>query len=273
MAPRLLIPLFVLAAIFAAPKMCAQTPRVVQEDPWCEHDRDSGGTNGERHCEVREIVMPAKERAIEIDGGMNGGMTVLGWDRDEIRIRAKVVASARTESAARELAEKVAIRTTGQRIRAEGPKPARRSWFSVSYEVMVPHESDLSLETHNGGLRIADVSGHIRFSALNGGVQLSGLSGDVSGSTTNGALDVELVGSAWDGHGMDVRTTNGAVRLVVPDGYSAQLETGTVNGVIDVDFPVTVQGRIGKRVEAQLGDGGPTIRAQTTNGRVEVSKG
>jgi hypothetical protein len=59
----------------------------------------------------------------------------------------------------------------------------------------------------------------------------------------------------------------------IPANYSARLETGTVNGGFDIDFPITLQGRIDRRrIATQLGAGGPTIRAVTTNGGVRVRK-
>jgi hypothetical protein len=68
-------------------------------------------------------------------------------------------------------------------------------------------------------------------------------------------------------------TSNGGVHLLIPSSYSAQLETGTTNGGIDIDFPVTVRGRIGRRITTELGRGGPLIRAITTNGGVDVRRG
>jgi hypothetical protein len=61
--------------------------------------------------------------------------------------------------------------------------------------------------------------------------------------------------------------------LRVSRGYSAHLETGTVNGGVDIDFPVMVQGKIGRRITTDLGKGGPTIRVITTNGGVDVRRG
>jgi DUF4097 and DUF4098 domain-containing protein YvlB len=139
--------------------------------------------------------------------------------------------------------------------------------------VRVPHGTDLDIETFNGGIGVTDVNGRIRFQALNGGVHLAGIGGDVQGRTTNGGLRIELDGRSWDGEGLDVQTTNGGVTLQVPENYSARLETGTVNGGIQLDFPVTVQGRIGRRLTTTLGEGGPTIRAVTTNGGVKVVRG
>ena len=86
------------------------------------------------------------------------------------------------------------------------------------------------------------MNGRVDFTALNGGVNLKRVGGYVRGGTTNGGLNIELSGERWDGEALDVSTTNGGVNLSIPENYSARLETGTVNGRVNVDFPVTVQG-------------------------------
>ena len=60
--------------------------------------------------------------------------------------------------------------------------------------------------------------------------------------------------------------------MAVPENYSAHLEAGTVNGDLSIDFPVTVQGRITRELEVNLGAGGPTVRAMTTNGGVKIKR-
>jgi DUF4097 and DUF4098 domain-containing protein YvlB len=94
----------------------------------------------------------------------------------------------------------------------------------------------------------------------------------VRGGTTNGGLVVELDGPQWDGETLDVKTTNGGIVMSLPENYSAHLETGTVNGHLSVDFPVTVQGRITRELAVNLGSGGPTVRAMTTNGGVKIRR-
>ena len=81
---------------------------------------------------------------------------------------------------------------------------------------------------------------------------------------------MDVTGDHWDGTGLDVETRNGGIRLNLPKGFSAQLEAGTTHGGISVDFPVTVQGRIGSRLATTIGSGGPTLRAITTNGGVTI---
>jgi DUF4097 and DUF4098 domain-containing protein YvlB len=112
----------------------------------------------------------------------------------------------------------------------------------------------------------------VQFEATNGGVSLKQLAGSVEGHTTNGGLHLELASDHWDGDRCDVSTTNGGVTIRVPSGYSAHLETGTVNGGVSVDFPVTVQGEINRHLAVDLGSGGKLVRATTTNGGVRVER-
>lgn len=237
---------------------------------WCEEqwgDRDQ-----DRYCLALDGSF-ADPGELSIDGGLNGGVEVVGWERDQVEVRAKVWARARSVERAEEIARAVEVAMERGRLRADGPDTGRRESWGVSWEVRVPRSTDLDLETHNGGIAVTDVAGRIRFEALNGGVRLVDVGGDVVGRTTNGGLHVELDGATWSGRGLDVETTNGGITVLVPDDYSARLETGTVNGGIDIDFPVRVQGRIGRRLTTTLGDGGPTVRAVTTNGGVKIGRG
>jgi hypothetical protein len=222
------------------------------------------------NCEIREQTLALSGGAIGIDGRQNGGISVKGWDQNQILVRARVQTGAPTASDAQALGQQVRIETSGAKIYASGPESRRDYHWDVSYEVFVPRRADLSLETHNGGIAIADVNGRIDFTAVNGGVVLKRVGGAVRGATTNGGLVIELSGDRWDGESMDVSTTNGGVIIGVPENYSARVETGTVNGSVNTDFPV--QGRITKQLALNLGSGGATVRAMTTNGGVNLKK-
>ncbi len=224
------------------------------------------------HCEVREQTIAATGGVLSVDGRQNGGVSVKGWNQNQILVRARVQTGATNAGEAEELAKQITIETGGGKIFASGPDNRRDYNWDVSYEVFVPRRSDLSLETHNGGIALAGVNGRIEFNALNGGVVLKQVGGNVHGTTTNGGVVVELAGDRWDGETLDVRTTNGGIVMSVPENYSAHLETGTVNGSLSIDFPVTVQGRITREIAVNLGSGGPTVRAMTTNGGVRIRR-
>jgi DUF4097 and DUF4098 domain-containing protein YvlB len=236
-----------------------------REDSWY-NDRLVG------NCEIREQTLALSGGAIAIDGRQNGGVSVKGWDQNQVLVRARVQTGAPNAGEAQELARQIRIETSGSKIFASGPENRKDYNWNVSYEVFVPRRADLSLETHNGGIAIADVNGRIDFTALNGGVVLKRVGGTVRGSTTNGGLVIELTGDRWDGDSLDVSTTNGGIILSVPENYSANLQTGTVNGSVNVDFPVTVQGRINKQIALNLGSGGAMVKAMTTNGGVHLKR-
>ena len=224
------------------------------------------------NCEIREQTLAPSGDTIAIDGRQNGGVSVKGWDQNQVLVRARVQTGAPTGAEAEALAKQIRIETSGAKIFASGPESRKDYQWDVNYEVFVPRRADLSIETKNGGIAIAEVNGRIDLSALNGGVVLKRVGGAVRGSTTNGGLVIELSGDRWDGETLDVSTTNGGVIMSVPENYSAHLETGTVNGSLNVDFPVTVQGRLTKQIALDLGSGGATVKAMTTNGGVHLKR-
>ena len=164
---------------------------------------------------------------------------------------------------------------TGAVVKAESS--SEENW-SVSYEVLVPRNTNLNLTAHNGGISIKSVDGNLEFATTNGGVNLSDLSGAVKGRTTNGGVNVSLTGNTWRGSGLDVTTTNGGVNLHVPTGYAAQFETGTTNGGFKSDVAeLTVQTeddkggwQRSKRVVASMNGGGAPIKVVTTNGGIRI---
>jgi len=235
---------------------------------WCD---DGGWDSDERHCEVRELELSADRGTIAVDAGANGGISVEAWDGEGIQLEAKVAARADSYAEAADLAARIEIET-GDVIRATGPTSGRDNSWWVSFRLRVPRASNLDLEANNGGITIEGVMGDIEFETTNGGIGLENVGGDVRGETTNGGVKVELSGSAWEGSGLDVETTNGGVKLLVPDDYNARLETGTVNGGLEVDFPITVEGKVGRKLSVDLGSGGQTLRVMTTNGGVRVDR-
>lgn len=254
-------------ALPAAAHIAAQAP---PSDP-CVDDRDRDDSDSS-HCEVRTERLAAG--ALAVDAGRNGGIRVTGWDEGDTLVQAVVRARADTDDRARAIVDGVRIETAGGKVHAVGPDVGRHESWWVSYQVNTPRRTDLALNARNGGITIDGVSGDISFETTNGGVRLTDLSGWVRGQTRNGGLTVALVGDKWDGTGLDVETRNGGVNLSIPDGYSAELETRTVNGGFRTEIPLTIQGDLTRRhgISATLGSGGAHLRVRTTNGGVRIAR-
>jgi hypothetical protein len=246
------------------------------DDAWCRDARDAD------FCEVREETLRNLD-SVNIDARGNGGVSVLGWDRDDVHVRVRVAAYARNEDDARSLARDVRLTTSGGNIRVDGPRNndrgsrrgwRDREWWGASYQVQVPRTARVTVDATNGGIIVEDVRGAVDAQTTNGGLVFYNVSGDVRGRAVNGGVNVELTGDRWQGAGLDVRTTNGGVRLSMPSNYSAELEARAVNGGISVDFPITVQGLLNNRreIRATIGSGGPPIRVATTNGGVRIGR-
>jgi len=253
--------------------LLALAPAALAQEKTLNCDHHNWGDSRE-YCEIREVTLPVRGD-LNVDGAPNGGISVRGWDRNEILVRSQVGVWDRDPAEAKDIAAQIKVLTEGGRIHAEGPRET--SWhghggWSVTYEIFAPRNIDLTLRSTNGGIDLEDVHGRMDFATTNGGVTLKRVGGDVDGHTTNGGVRIELSGDHWDGERCAVETTNGGVTLLVPGSYSAHLEAETTHGGIDIAFPVTVHGHIGTHIETDLGSGGKPIRLSTTNGGVAVRR-
>jgi hypothetical protein len=279
--PRLTIASALLVCV-AAPSLRAQRHRegiafgdtAAWIDDCLDETRHSYYDNDdrERHCEVRTTTVRAGGGTISMDAGRNGSISIRGGDVETITVIAKIAATASTQGEADAIAKQVKINVTSTQIMSDGPDQTNhRNWY-VSFDVIVPRSAGVMARTQNGGVSLEGLTGRSEAHAVNGPVSIHNMSGEVIGRTQNGPVVADLQGTKWQGVGLDLQTTNGPVNLRIPDGYNAHLETGTVNGPMRFDFPVTVQGRINRRLSFDLGSGGPTIRAVTTNGPVVVRR-
>jgi hypothetical protein len=248
-------------------------PAAAQESSreWLDRCAERSGENGRvAHCEIREASFAAPAR-LRVSARPNGGVDLTGSSRSDVHVTARVQTWAENEEEARALARQIDLETGGDRVAADGPSrtPRGRGW-SVSFVIDTPSRIDLDLESVNGGLAVRGVAGDLVLHTTNGGIRMAQVAGTVRARSTNGGLDVQLAGDRWTGSGLELETTNGSIELSVPAAFAADLSARTVNGSIRSDFPITVQGRIGRSVEARIGGGGAPVRLATTNGAIEL---
>ena len=243
------------------------------DDPCADQrgDRDRGHV-----CEVRDSRLPMPVGALTVDAAPNGGIRVEAWDQADVLVRAVVTAYGDDDAEAKALLPQVRVTAAGATVSAEGPSRTegrRRSGWSVSFRIWAPqtdragaHRTQRRHLAHRHARRVALLHHQRRRHARTRSAAGS------SARTRNGGVNVRLGGTRWEGEGLDLETTNGGVSLTIPSGYSAELETGTVNGGFRSEVPLTVQGRIDREVRATLGSGGPRLKVTTTNGGVRITQ-
>jgi DUF4097 and DUF4098 domain-containing protein YvlB len=236
-------------------------------------DRTSYGNSSRvQLCELRHTVLPLTNGHLAVSS-RSGGITVLGEDRSDISLDAEVRVRANTQDEARSLLQAVKIHTSGT-IQDEGPDNlglSRREW-SVSYTLHVPRRLAANLHAENGGIHLSDLDGAITAETRNGGVDLTHLAGNVHATTVNGGVHVALAGEHWSGTGLVAHSTNGGVSVSCSDRYSAHLIAQTTNGRVRIGFPTSALANTGNRLDANLGQGGPTLDLETVNGGVHIDR-
>jgi hypothetical protein len=238
---------------------------------------DEGNTNNswfsghqERVCELRSTTVPVVDGQVSLSGE-NGGIEVIGEERRDTALEARVIVQDASREKAESIEREIKIVTTGT-IHAEGPRMfgwSHGSW-SVNYRLRVPRRVAAQLHTQNGGIELTNVDGVINADTTNGGLTLDDLGGDVHARTVNGGLQVKLDGTQWRGNGLFAKSTNGGISVKAPENYSAHLVAETVNGGIEVGFPITIQGKIRNHIDTNIGQGGATLQFETVNGGVSI---
>jgi DUF4097 and DUF4098 domain-containing protein YvlB len=222
---------------------------------------------------------------------VNGSVTVSTWKEDKVEIKAVKVAR-NDEKDLKDVEIRVEESAGAVSVKAIWPKFRLHFNVNVDFEIKVPEGVILDkvetvngginvtgrygravAETTNGSVTVEDASGELKASTTNGGIQVSRFEGKLQAETTNG--NIRLEGLTFK-DGIAAGTTNGSITLGIasPETLNANLLARTTNGHITVDFPVTLKNlsQSKHRVEAKIGQGGPEISLETTNGSIKITK-
>lgn len=141
----------------------------------------------------------------------------------------------------------------------------------VEFTVHVPRGVNFTGRSVNGAVQATDLTGDVEAHTVNGAITVV-TAGRVRAGTVNGAVDVTMGRADWTGS-LSFGTVNGALTVRLPDNVSADVRASTVNGDLHTDFPLTVQGRFGRRrIEGTIGGGGRTLELSTVNGNISLRR-
>ncbi|MBZ5630879.1 MAG: DUF4097 domain-containing protein [Acidobacteriia bacterium] len=145
----------------------------------------------------------------------------------------------------------------------------------VDFTVRLPRNLRFSATSVNGHVKAEDMGRAVKLITVNGGIDASS-SAWVAATSVNGSIKISMGSSDWDGK-LKIATVNGSVTLTMPTDFSAEVRFSSVNGSLNTDFPLTVEGRgfgFGpKRIHGTIGKGGRELEVSTVNGSLQINKG
>ena len=133
----------------------------------------------------------AFEKSVAVDGdaivdvsNLRGTVNVRGADVDKVTIRARITVDKRYSRTDPLKAGKVIgeikrsppIEADGNRVVVgELKKHSHRRYATVSYEILVPHESNVTVHSVSGDVRVSGISGEVNASSETGEVTVAAL--------------------------------------------------------------------------------------------------
>lgn len=212
---------------------------------------------------------------VELDN-INGAVHISAWDRNEVKVDA--VKYADTKERLDEAQIKIDSGKDSLSIRTKYPDhDLNFNWGShnnpagVEYTLTVPRTVRLDkINLINGSLDVTGVTGEVHASCINGKLEAHNLSGRAELSTINGHLDAKF--DRLSASAVNLNSVNGRVELTIPSDSKAEIEASTVSGGIENDFGLHVNHHrfVGHDLRGELGSGGPRIKLEDVNGRIEI---
>ena len=243
--------------------------------------------------------------------GRNGNVEISVWDQDEIKIIGKKrmriervntwlarliglkVPDIESDEDARAYLEQFKMDISGDadglEVKTLRPASAGHMRFTMSYEIVLPRESQVSVQMTNGRIEITgvtgsvgaettngrvicnEITGPVRARTTNGRIEFDGLTGGIDARTVNGRISGSLAALPSSGAKIKCRTTNGSIRVAVPREANFEFELKGRSSNLSDDFELTRTTADGpKRLEGVVGDGGPLISLRTINGSVQL---
>ena len=212
---------------------------------------------------------------VELDN-INGPVHISAWERNEVKVDAVKSADSkeRLDDARIEVdssAGRLSIRTKYRDHDLTFSWGSHHNPPSVEYTLTVPRTVRLDeIKLINGSLDVTGISGEVHASCINGRLDAHNLSGRAELSTINGHLDAKF--DQLSGSSVELKSVNGSVALTIPSDSKAEIEASTVSGGIDNDFGLHVNNHrfVGHDLRGELGNGGPRIKLEDVNGRIEI---
>lgn len=147
----------------------------------------------------------------------------------------------------------VQIRGTWRKWRIAGWFDQWRSARNLRFDVRVPRDIEVTLDTAGGPIHVSAVRGRVSLRTSGGAVEVDDIAGDLEARTSGGPIRVNQVSGT-----VGATTSGGAIRIAAIGGH---VRASTSGGPISID---AVRGDVLARTS------GGAIRVQHAGGRVDA---
>jgi DUF4097 and DUF4098 domain-containing protein YvlB len=201
--------------------------------------------SGDSPATIDKEFQVSRNQTLEVDIRTGGALTITGWDKDIVKVHAEL----RGRDAAACKVD-VSQQSGGVSLTSEFEGKERNRNADLKFEICVPEQFNLSLESMGGPFTIEGVAGRIEGKTMGGPLTLHKLKGKLELTTMGGP--VALTNSDVDGF---LKTMGGEVRF---EDVTGDVQATTMGGRI-----------IQKNVRRRSGEsGGP--RVDTRGGDIEI---
>ncbi len=210
-----------------------------------------------------------------------GDITIRTADVSEVRITAKQVIRASNEQEADEILAKLTLtmEQSGNDVTAEAKYEKRPggSWFgswppvNVSFEVTVPKNFNLNLNTSGGDIEVDRAGGPTQVSTSGGDITINSVAQLLSATTSGGNVYAAITGPLTEDTVLSTSGGDVVVRMKREIGF--RLDASTSGGDVDAaGLNITIErGGAGKqRLVGKVNDGGPLLKLRTSGGNIEI---
>jgi hypothetical protein len=224
------------------------------------HYQRTWPATGIRRIEIREV---------------SGSITVEAGTTDRVQMSAAVVARGRDPQKGKENDGYFTTEVSGDTLIIDTVRRNRRHFFftgpevRVDYELQVPAQVALELETINGRIATRGIDGEMRATTVNGQVDLEATgNNEVMAKAVNGRIQARFLS---DFHGAQFKTINGRVTAVLPANASFLGDFAQVNGDFEAGFPLNIHSHPGsRRVSGEVNGGRYSLKITTVNGDIKI---
>ncbi|MHC4457486.1 MAG: DUF4097 family beta strand repeat-containing protein [Planctomycetota bacterium] len=233
-----------------------------------------GDWGKEEYAKTEKVSAPIPDGATLVIENQLGTIAITGADVTDCNVTARISARAPSEEEAAEIAKQVKIRLVPEgntlTVKADKPHFGKKRSVTINYEVTVPRQTALQLESNMGQIEVSNIAASIRAETDIGTITCEEISGDIDLAADIGEITVVYSKNAPAVCNATIKTNIGKINFTAPPNFSATIDAAANIGSIETDLPLSVTGKIGKELHGTIGEGEGALNLKTDVGEINI---